>query len=701
MIKKRHAIISVALALVLVMGTFACMAFTVSAQDENSPLNDHGLVEGIEGGNILHCWCWNFNTIKENIPRIAEAGFSAVQTSPINEVYKGHNGGLQLYGTGGRWYYHYQPTNYTIGNYQLGTEAEFKSMCETAHSYGVKVIVDVVANHTTTATSNVSGSLKYIQGGLYHQNGNIPKGSTDRYDMTQKCLSALPDCNTQNKNYQNVILNYLKKCISDGADGFRFDAAKHIELPNDDESYASDFWPTVLENDSTFQYGEVLQSNNDHFSDYSKIMHLTASTHGGTLRGYFKNGCSTISAASFIGYNSGGVKGNRLVTWVESHDTYANDEDASLPSLSSFWMTNDEIRRGWALISSRKNSTSLFFNRPAGSQPTTDEDLDGNVRWGDNKIGDAGDDNWNHPEVVAVNKFRNAMWGESEKLENLNSKNNLIMITRGTRGAVIINNSSSDLVLSGQATNMVDGTYTDKAHGSVFTVSGGKLSGTVKAKEIAVIYDESIQPTFPSETTETSSETQTTEASSETQPSETPATTIKVSAAKKTIYVNGSTKVTATVSNSVGTTSFKSSNTGVATVKASGNTATVTGKKAGSVTIKATNNGKTASVKITVVKKANPIKVKAKACSAKAKKNTTIKKSSAFTIKNAKGKVTFKKVSGNKKITINKKTGNITVKKGLKKGSTYSLKVKVTAAGNTVYKSATKTVTVKIKIKLK
>ena len=447
MIKKRHAIISVALALVLVLGTFTCMAFTAraEAEEEGSPLNEHGLVDGIEGGSILHCWCWNFNTIKENIPKIAEAGFSAVQTSPINEVLKGHNGGLQIYGTDGRWYYHYQPTNYTIGNYQLGTEAEFKSMCETAHSYGVKVIVDVVANHTTTATSSVSGSLRYIQGGLYHNNGGIPSGSTDRYDMTQKNLQALPDCNTQNENYQNVISNYLKKCITDGADGFRFDAAKHIELPTDDESYASDFWPTVLDNSSTFQYGEVLQSNNDHFTDYSKLMHVTASSHGGTIRNYFKNNCKTIAASSFRGYNSSGVKGDRLVTWVESHDTYANEEDPTLPSLSSFWLTNDEIRRGWALIGSRKNSTSLFFNRPAGSEPTTEKDLDENPRWGDNKIGPAGDDNWFHPEVVAVNKFRNAVWGENETLENINDKNDLIMITRGTRGAVIINNSSSDL----------------------------------------------------------------------------------------------------------------------------------------------------------------------------------------------------------------------------------------------------------------
>ena len=42
--------------------------------------------------------------------------------------------------------------------------------------------------------------------------------------------------------------------------------------------------------------------------------------------------------------------------------------------------------------------------------------------------------------------------------------------------------------------------------------------------------------------------------------------------------------------------------------------------------------------------------------------------------------------------------GKLTVKKGLKKGS-YPIKVKVTAAGNGNYKSAAKTVTVKVVVK--
>ncbi len=69
----------------------------------------------------------------------------------------------------------------------------------------------------------------------------------------------------------------------------------------------------------------------------------------------------------------------------------------------------------------------------------------------------------------------------------------------------------------------------------------------------------------------------------------------------------------------------------------------------------------------------------------------------ALTVKKAKGEVKYKKLSGSKKLTVNKK-GKITIKKGTKKG-TYKIKIKITAKGTKKYKS--KTVTKKITIKIK
>ena len=97
----------------------------------------------------------------------------------------------------------------------------------------------------------------------------------------------------------------------------------------------------------------------------------------------------------------------------------------------------------------------------------------------------------------------------------------------------------------------------------------------------------------------------------------------------------------------------------------------------------------------------NTMTVQAKKVSVKASalknKSQTLLKSKAFTVAKARGSVTFKKVSGNQKITI-AKNGRITLRKGLKKG-TYKLKVKVTAAGNEIYKKLSKDVTVAIQVK--
>ena len=105
----------------------------------------------------------------------------------------------------------------------------------------------------------------------------------------------------------------------------------------------------------------------------------------------------------------------------------------------------------------------------------------------------------------------------------------------------------------------------------------------------------------------------------------------------------------------------------------------------------------------TIAKRTNPLAVKGRTASVRfsrlKKRNQTLAVSKVIRFtKKGQGKVTYAKSSGNKKITINKKTGKVTVKKGLKKG-TYKVKVKITAAGTSTYKKATKTTTFSIKVK--
>ena len=475
MVKQIKKPLSVILTLLLV---FSGLAFSVNAADTgaqqtNTASNPYGLTENISDGVILHAWCWSFNTIKENLQQIAEAGYTSVQTSPINQCLVGDGGGMELMGNG-KWYYHYQPTLYTIGNYQLGTLEEFKSLCSEAEKYGINIIVDVVANHCSSDYNAISSTIKNLPGGAFHDGFGIGNYN-NRFECTQGQLLSLYDLNTQNTNVQQMILNYLKSCVEAGADGFRYDAAKHIELPDDEpdkgRDFASEFWPVILNNGSKFQYGEVLQDTNSRTSSYAEYMSVTASYYGGTLREAASN--SSFNAENLSDYRSQNTPSEKLVTWVESHDNYTGDET---------WKRLDSqaVRQAWAVIAARGDTTPLFFNRPDGS--TTKDP------WGKNKIGIAGDDNYFHPEVAAVNQFRNAMVGLPNELSNPTGDNSVLMIERGSAGAVIINASDNDLNLN-FATNVKDGVYEDAATGAPVTVSGGKLSGTVKAGAVAVIYN--------------------------------------------------------------------------------------------------------------------------------------------------------------------------------------------------------------------
>lgn len=460
---------------------------------ENVNTAENKTADSIEAGTILQCFCWDFNTIKESMADIAAAGFTSVQTSPINECLEGENGGMELYGNG-KWYYHYQPTDFKIGNYQLGTREEFKAMCEEADKYGISVLVDVIANHTTPETNAVSQDLIEAGGGsletLYHKgNANDLNNYSSRLDCTTYKMGGLPDINTERPSFQDYFFEFINDCIDCGADGFRYDTAKHIGLPDDpkeDDGFENNFWEkattSVKNADSLFIYGEVLQGNNDRIKDYiSAIGRTTASTYGSKIRSAVNN--NVLSPGSVSDYWLGDIDPN-VVTWVESHDNYINDGTA-------YSYTNEQIILGWSIITARKDGTPLFFDRPYNSS------MD-NI-WGMNRIGTQGDDFYKDSRVKAVNFFRTAMQGEEENLASPGDDTSALIIERGNKGAVIVNTEGT--LKTGFEIGLADGTYVDRVDNkTTYTVSNGKLTSDADIPEnsVVVLYNEGYKETAAS-----------------------------------------------------------------------------------------------------------------------------------------------------------------------------------------------------------
>ncbi|MBQ7134075.1 MAG: hypothetical protein IJO20_06225 [Ruminococcus sp.] len=494
------------LALVLCM-VFSCFVATdFFSLETQAATNEYGLVDNVQNGQILQCFNWSFNNIKNNMAKIAAQGFSAIQTSPIQASKESTKESWSTC-TNSFWVY-YQPISFSIetnSRSALGTKTEFKAMCEEAEKYGIKVIVDAVFNHLAngntgnTLNSQIPSDIKDDSSSWHTYKTNISNYS-NRYDVTHYCIDGLPDLNTGYSKIQNYATNFLKECIDCGADGFRFDAAKHIETPSDSYGTGSDFWPNVL-NAATayaedtygftpYYYGEILDSTGGvDISAYTKYMSVTCNGSSNDIRNCVNSGNAGGAANSAI-YNGAAPK--YTVQWNESHDTYCEG--------SSSYVSDTNLKKTWALIGSRAEVCGLYLARPSS---------------GSTMLGNADTTAWADKEVKAINQFKNAFVGQSEYFA---SSGSIAYVERGTSGVVLVNVGGSSTSVSVTANRMASGTYTDQISGNTFTVSGGKISGNIGSTGIAVVYnaDEIEVPT------------------------ETPtqaATSAPVSGEKKTVYV--------------------------------------------------------------------------------------------------------------------------------------------------------------------
>ncbi len=462
------------LALTLILA--ALTAPSVSAKDRVTHNPDATNTE-----TILHAWSWNFDAIAQNMKKIADAGFTYVQTSPVQPCYNPEGSSKKIFDdnvTEGNWYYYYQPTDWKIGNQILGSREKFVAMMDSAKKYDVKIIIDVLPNHTAFDIDCVSPEFYKAVGGrdkMYHSNGlQAVRDYNDREQCTLNGSGGLPDVNTENPKFQKYYMQFVNDLINLGVRGFRYDTAKHIGVHSDPVDTAAgvkenDFWDVAtgrksvlgvklaIPADELFIYGEVLQDKNVPEAEYADYMNQTASSYGYVLREVLEKKSAKAKDLKQW-YHTAAPE--YLTTWVESHDTYCNaHESASL--------SDAQIRVGWVFLTARQNGVPLFFSRPMGSTRQN--------YWGDNVLGARGNDEFFHPEVVAVNKFRANMNGQKEDIQ-INDNGAVIVVNRGVKGAAIVNVTESASYVNVK-TSLPAGTYKDKVYGYEFKVKNGRLTG--------------------------------------------------------------------------------------------------------------------------------------------------------------------------------------------------------------------------------
>lgn len=416
----------------------------------------------------MHCFDWTYQQIIDELPDIAKAGFSSVQTSPAQLAVKGNS----------IWYYLYQPNCFAVGDSGLGSEVDLKRLCTEADKYGIKVIVDVVANHLAGDHSNIDSDLKGSEY-WHHAGSNI--NYKNRWQITHGDI-GMPDLNSENWLVQQKVSNYVQQLKNDGVDGIRWDAAKHISLPLE----GCGFWSTVIDK-SMYNYGEILvgaidenevdqrtASNINWMKEYTSYMSVTDSNYGNDVINAFNRGRVPSGFGSWV---VSGLSEDTLVYWAESHDTYANDGG------STKYVDQNKIDRAYAIVGSRDGASALYFSRPA---QTDKEKI---------MVGQKGSTHFESAEVAAVNHLHNACIDE-EDYYTTTSDLSAAAVVRESGACVVLGSggnrevtiANGGLRKDGSYTRTTPGVYYDEITGNKFTVTQDTISGEVGSTGIAVFY---------------------------------------------------------------------------------------------------------------------------------------------------------------------------------------------------------------------
>ncbi len=201
------------------------------------------------------------------ISKLNEGYFDSlgINTIWISPVYDNPNKAYKESPAPHRWYsgYHgYWPVNSYDTEEKFGTMENLKELVETAHKRGIKILLDVVANHVHEQNPIVKEHPDWI-GNLMLPDGRRNLRLWDEQRLTTWFEPYLPKFNyvgsqeAINFMSENAVW-WLKET---GADGFRQDAVKHI---------ANEFWRTLTKrlkteieipnNKKVYQIGETFGS---------------------------------------------------------------------------------------------------------------------------------------------------------------------------------------------------------------------------------------------------------------------------------------------------------------------------------------------------------------------------------------------------------------------------------------------------------
>ena len=182
-------------------------------------------------------------------------------------------------------YHKYDIKDYKDIDPKFGTLEDFKQLVSEAHKRGIKIILDMVFNHTSSEHLWFLKALQKEEPYFSYYNiqvkvdfskypGKIGWNLKNGLTYYSGFWSEMPELNMDNEDVRNELKSVLSFWMDLGVDGFRYDAAKHVYDTNEYPSGTplllqnKQFWMEMKDfvkkkNPDTYLVGEVWLNSND------------------------------------------------------------------------------------------------------------------------------------------------------------------------------------------------------------------------------------------------------------------------------------------------------------------------------------------------------------------------------------------------------------------------------------------------------
>lgn len=443
-------------------------------------------------------WGGDLAGITQKLAYLKSLGVAAIWISPpIDNANKPDGGGASGYH--GYWPRDMMRIEEHFGD-ASNSWAAFDALTVAAHANGMKVIVDFVANHTNDIGVGENGAL-YNNGvkvtdyssdtgatPYYHHTPNMTNFE-DRYQLQYDTLFGLADLDQTNPWVDNYIKSAIAQLLAHGADGFRFDAVKHVNwgweysLTNSIANWSgARTLPTATVR--PFVFGEWLEGSGDplypdsvKFSNRSGMNLLDYPLYG-PIVDVFAKGNSFHEIENELNLEQAGDSGRNAQAFAQTNDLVTFFDNHDNPRIESMGADAMAVKQALSFTFTCRGIPVVYYG---DEQYLHNDTSGGNDPYDRNAMASFG-----ATDAVTLIQYLAALRATNPaiaygSMQQRWINDDIYIYERKLGGNVVLvainKSTTNDQPISGLLTSLATGSYSDYLRGTMggvgLTVSGG------------------------------------------------------------------------------------------------------------------------------------------------------------------------------------------------------------------------------------